>query len=144
MIASSAALRSSLVIVSAVVADLQIGALLILLVNLFQLAFFIENGIEGLRFLQQNIAKLFFLRETDRLQLHHFEHSEKRNDHRVARRTRLKKLNQVHAGIFASQNLRTKLRDHLRHGKEFVLQLDARHFFSPFQHLLKYFHQIDK
>ena len=105
---------------------------------------FIEGEIEGLGFLDDNVAKLLFLGEADRLKLDHFEHRKKRDDHGVTRRASFEELNEAYGTSVASKNLRTKLRDHLRDGVGFVLQFDAGNFLFAFENLLEDADEVDE
>src|SRR6267142_2834572 len=118
--------------------------LFVFLINLFDPALLIKHQIKHLVLPHHNLPKLLFLRQRHRLQLHHLQHRQERHDHRVPRRARLKKLNQVHRVVRARQNLRPQRRDHLRHGELFVPQLDPRHFLPPLQHLLEHLYYIDQ
>src|SRR5216684_3204227 len=116
--------------------------LFVLLINHLYPARLIKHQIKHLMLPHDNLSELFFLCQRHRLQLNHFQNRQERHNHRVPRRTRLKKLNQIHRILRACQNLRPQSRDHLRHGKLFVPQLDPRNFFLPLQDLLENFHQV--
>src|SRR5882724_7080576 len=116
--------------------------LFVLLINLLNPPALIKRQIKHLMLPHQNLPKLFLLRQRHCLQFHHLQHRQKRHNHCVPRRTSLKKLHQIHRIVRARQDLRPDLRDHLRHGKLFVPQLDPRHFLPPLQHLLEHSHQI--
>src|SRR6266849_4537855 len=73
----------------------------IFLVNLPDPATLIKNQIKHLMLPHQNLPKLLFLHQRHRLQLHHLQHRQERYNHRVPRRTRLKKLNQIYRIIRA-------------------------------------------
>src|SRR5258708_5705158 len=118
--------------------------LLVFLVDQAHFAFFVEHGVEGFAFAQEDIAKLFFLNDRHSLQLDHFEDREKGHDHGVARGARFEKLHEVYAGVVARQDLSAQLRHHLRHCELFVLQFDAGNFFAAFEDLLKNFDEIDE
>src|SRR2546423_14316042 len=111
MIASRAALRSSLVI----------RTLSIFLADLAQRAVFVKDYVKHFSLAEQDFAELFFLDHGDGLQLDHFQYREERDDHGMTRGASLEKTNEVGGVVIAGQDLRAELRHHLRHGELLVL-----------------------
>src|SRR6266481_4465097 len=135
MIASSAALRSSLVIV-------------------VMTSTCTPDRLGGLRRSRQRRYRTFYacaarFRRTvspgpwRRLHLDHFEHGEKGDNHGVARRASLEETDEVDGVVVAGQDLRAELGHHLRYGEFFVLQLDARDFFAALENLLEDANEVD-
>src|SRR5215467_14297242 len=118
--------------------------LFVFLVDHFNFALFVEDGVEGFGLPQHDFAELLFLEDGHGLQLYHFEHGEKGDDHGVARRTSFKEAHQIYAGIVARQNLAAQLSDHLRYRERFMAQFDARDFSAALQHLLEHLDQVDQ
>ena len=62
----------------------------------------------------------------------------------MARGAGFKELDEAEGVVFAGKNLRSELDDHLRDGKFFVAQIDARDFFAALEDLLENFYEIDE
>src|SRR5258708_38346982 len=139
MIASSAAFRSSLVIQTPEVEDLEevkegkdtnepalrapgafpllplppqlpLPHLLVFLIDVPHCAVLVEHRIEHFMLSQHDFAELFFLEHRDGLHLYHFQHREERYDHGVARWAGLEEADEVHGVVVAGQDLRAELR----------------------------------
>src|SRR5262249_14218834 len=121
-----------------------LGPLFVLFVDLAEPAGFVKHKLERLALLENNFAELLFLSKRNRLHFYHFKDGEKRDDHRMSRGASFKEFDQANAVVVAGENLGAKLRHHLRDGEGWVLQVDARDFFSAFQDLLEDFDEIDQ
>jgi len=117
---------------------------LILLVDLADTALLVEDQIEHLVLAKKDSAKLLFLHEGDGLELDHFEDREEGHDHGVARGAGFEELDEIESVVFAGEDLRAELSDHLRDGEFLVAQLDARDFFAALEDLLEDFYEIDQ
>jgi len=112
------------------VADLQIGALLILLINLFNSPF-VEHGNQTLLPCGNRIRRTVFLHQATPAVFTISSTARNAQSSRGAKGKPQKNWIGLRS-IFARKNLRAKIRNHLRHREHFMFQLDARHSLRRF------------